>query len=117
MTNAGASASTFGMGKRHVPMPPEQGGSSLRDIPYPSPTGGAKAELHPRSFLRSLVETEIDLRAVESKVSQFPVIKPAQGGQRRLTLAICDPGCNPSVDKTARAYQEDSGSAPAPTVW
>jgi len=25
MTNAVASASTFGMGKRHVPMPPEQG--------------------------------------------------------------------------------------------
>src|ERR1044071_5241783 len=25
MTNAGASASTFGMGNRHVPMPPEQG--------------------------------------------------------------------------------------------
>jgi len=25
MTNGAASASAFGMGKRHVPMPPEQG--------------------------------------------------------------------------------------------
>jgi hypothetical protein len=25
MTNAGAAASTFGIGKRHVPMPPGQG--------------------------------------------------------------------------------------------
>src|SRR6185312_1031302 len=86
MTKAGASASAFAMGKRHVPMPPEQGASELPD-----------AELHPRFLLRGLVEAEIDLRAGKSEVSQLPVIEAAQCGQRRLALATRDFSDNQAV--------------------
>src|ERR1043166_479513 len=74
--------------------------------------GSTKTELHPRSLLRGLVETEVDLRPVQSEVSQFPVIKATQRGQRRVALATRDLGCNQAVNKAARAHQEHGGSAP-----
>jgi len=85
-------------------------GSALFDIPEPARR--TKAELQPQSLLCSLVETEVDLRAVKPKVFQFPVIKATQRDQRRVAVATCDLGCNQAVDKTARAHQEHGGSAP-----
>ena len=53
-------------------------------------TAGTNAELDPRSFLRGLIEPEVDLRAVKPEVSQFPAIEMAQHRQRGVTLAPRD---------------------------
>ena len=74
--------------------------------------GGTSAELHPRSFPRGLLETEVDLRAVKPEVSQFPAIEMAQHRQRGVTLATRDRGRDQVIDKAARARQKHGGSPP-----
>ena len=75
-------------------------------------TGGADAELDPRSFARGLIEAEVDLRAVKSEILQLPAIEMAQHRQRGVTLATRDRRRHQAIDKAARARQKQGSSAP-----
>ena len=75
-------------------------------------TSRTDAELDPRSFLRSLIEAEADLRAVKPEVLQFAAIEMAQHRQRSVTLATRNRGRHQAIDKAARARQKNGGSAP-----
>lgn len=100
------------MGKRHVPIPRQQGSAPLLELRPRRQTGSADTELDSRPFLRGLIEAEADLRAIKSEVFQFPAIEMAQHRQRGVTLATRDRGRHQAIDKPARARQKNRGSAP-----
>lgn len=100
------------MGKRHVPIPRQQGSSGLVEIRSRRQTTCTDAELDPSPFLRGLVEAEADLRAVKSEILQFPAVEMAQHRQRGVTLATRDRGRHQAIDQTTRARQKNRSSAP-----
>jgi hypothetical protein len=63
MTKAGPAASVFGMGKRHVPMPPKQGAGGLR----PEQGRGASIGANHSRILKA--------RILEVAVAQFQIAR------------------------------------------
>jgi hypothetical protein len=111
-------ASTFGMGKRHVPMPPEQGrlDEPLFELRSRALAGRLHPVLQPGSCLRGLVETKVDLRSVNSDISQFTAVEVTQSRHCRMTLTLRDRGSDHTVDTTAHARKKNGkkngGSSP-----